>query len=104
MCETLKVKVKNLTKSLEEFINDKKNLNTLQAIKDSVSTKKDWVMNKQRQKVFLKNFFVRKPMGNEPHITYYYCGQIGHGIDSCAHKKGTYVPSACDKLVWIVMT
>ena len=44
---------------------------------------------------------MRKFMGNKPHITCFYCGQKGHGIDTCAHRKGTYTPNVIEKLVWI---
>ena len=44
---------------------------------------------------------MRKFMGNKPHITCFYCGQKGHGVDTCTYRKGTYVPSVGEKLVWM---
>ena len=40
-------------------------------------------------------------MRNKPHIICFYYGQKDHGIDTYAHRKGTYVPSAGEKLVWM---
>ena len=47
---------------------------------------------------------MRKSTENKSHITCYYCGQKGHVIDIYAHRKGTYVPSAGEKLVWMPKT
>ena len=101
MCEILKAKVDDLTKSLEKFTNGKKNLDTLLGNQRIGLNKEGLGYEQITSKSFLKNFFVRKSMGNKPHITCYYCGQKGHGIDTCAHRKGTYVPSAGEKLIWM---
>ena len=65
------------------------------------STKKGLGYEQNASKILFKNLFVRKSMGNKPHITCFYCGQRGHGIDTCAHRRGTYVPSVGEKLVWM---
>ena len=101
MCETLKAKVDDLTKSLEKFTNGKKNLDTLLGNQRLGLNKEGIGYEQIASKNFLKNFLVRKFMGNKPHITCFYCGQKGHGIDTCAHRKGTYVPSIGEKLVWM---
>ena len=101
MCETLKVKVDDLTKFLEKFINGKKNLDTLLINQRLFFNKEGIGYEKIASKNFFKNFFVRKSMGNKPHITYYYCGQKGYGIDTCAHRKGTLGLNAREKLVWM---
>ena len=58
-------------------------------------------MSRLPQRIFFKNPFVRKFMGNKPHITCFYYGQKGHEIDACAHRKGTYILSVGEKLVWM---
>ena len=91
MCETLKAKVDDLTKSLEKFANGEKNLDTLLGNRRLGFKKERLGYEQNASKILFKNLFVRKSMGNKPHITCFYCGQKGHGIDICAHRKGTYV-------------
>ena len=38
-------------------------------------------------------------MGDKPNITCFYYGQKGHGFETCAHRKGTYVLTIGEKLV-----
>ena len=101
MCETLKAKVDDLTKSLEKFTNGKNNLDTLLGNQRLGLNKEGLDYEQITLKSFLKNFFVRKFMENKPHITCYYCGQKGYSIDTCAHRKGTHFPSVGEKFVWM---
>ena len=80
MCETLKVKMDNLTKFLEKFTNCKKNLDTLLSNQRLDPNKEGIGYEQIASKNFLKNLFVRKSMGNKSHITCFYYGQKGHGI------------------------
>ena len=44
---------------------------------------------------------MRKFIENKPYIICFYCRQKSYGIDTCVHRKGTYVPSVREKLVWM---
>ena len=101
MCESLKAIVDDLTKSLEKFTNGKMNLDILLSNQRFGLNKGGLGYKPITPKSFLKSFLVRKFMGNKPHITCFYYGQKIHDINTCTHKKGTYVPSVREKLVWM---
>ena len=69
MCESLKAKVDDLTKSLEKFTNGKKNLDTLLGNQRFGFNKEGLGFEQNASKILFKNLFVRKSMGNKPHIT-----------------------------------
>ena len=101
MCETFKAKVEDLNTSLEKFTNGKRNLDTLLGNQKPNLNKEGLKYKQIVCKSFLKNFFVRRFMRNQPYTTCYYYGKIGHGFDYYVHKKGSYVLYVGGKLVLV---
>ena len=48
-----------------------------------------------------RNIYVRKTIGNQPHVTYFYYGQKGYGIQSYIYTRKLYYPQVGEKLIWV---
>ena len=103
-CEKLQSKIDDLNKTLEKFTNGKKNLETLIGSQRCTFNKEGLGFIPGNSKGLYKNLFVRKTIGNQPHITCFYCRQKGHGIHSCVYKRKQYTPQVGEKLVWMPKT
>ena len=68
-CESLQNKINDLNKTLEKFTSGKKNLETLIGNQRHAFNKEGLGYIPSTSKRFYKNLFVRKTIGNQPHMT-----------------------------------
>ena len=96
---TLKNNVDDLTKTLENFVKGRNNLNMLLGNQRCVFDKAGIGYDLIKKQKNLNIIFEKAPLMTHPHITCHYCRKKGHYISYCPFKKNMNMRI---KKIWII--